>query len=366
MLVEGYGSDSDSDNEVTQSNAQPNEADDEEDIRPPAKKARLDGGSGSSSLFSMLPAPKKKAPVVPTADRVLGGGKGPGLVFNAPRSHSVNMAATVEEVDDEESGSTVQSHPSAPTPTKPSPLPFLPPSLAKGKANISVEDNTLAMPRVIAKPPSSSPSVDFFTLVPDTSSKPTPSASAAKLTLPAVSSAPKVEEFAPPEPTPSDSYPGYYMLPSGNWAAYDPEYYKTFYDKWKADYDAHVRALEKNPAKGFEGAETSETQEVNAMREMEQAKREIQEREEKKSLTQGTGEQAAAPKMNVKGAKLGTRARSRHQLTTLLTEAYENREALEQRIAEGRRNRKEAGNKYGTPLVYFVRLCIFELTALGF
>jgi hypothetical protein len=31
----------------------------------------------------------------------------------------------------------------------------------------------------------------------------------------------------------------------------------------------------------------------------------------------------------------------------LLNEAYENREALEDKIAEGRRNRKEAGNKYG-------------------
>ncbi len=31
----------------------------------------------------------------------------------------------------------------------------------------------------------------------------------------------------------------------------------------------------------------------------------------------------------------------------MLKEAYENRELLEDKIAEGRRNRKEAGNKYG-------------------
>jgi proline-rich protein PRCC len=49
-------------------------------------------------------------------------------------------------------------------------------------------------------------------------------------------------------------------------------------------------------------------------------------------------------------AKLNGRARSRHQLATLLNEAYDNREALEDKIAEGRRNRKEAGNKYGTNL----------------
>lgn len=44
-------------------------------------------------------------------------------------------------------------------------------------------------------------------------------------------------------------------------------------------------------------------------------------------------------------------AKTRHQLATLLRDAYQNRDALEERIAEGRRNRKEAGNKYGRALV---------------
>jgi hypothetical protein len=44
-------------------------------------------------------------------------------------------------------------------------------------------------------------------------------------------------------------------------------------------------------------------------------------------------------------------AKTRHQLATLLRDAYQNREALEEQIAEGRRNRKEAGNKYGKALV---------------
>ena len=47
------------------------------------------------------------------------------------------------------------------------------------------------------------------------------------------------------------------------------------------------------------------------------------------------------------GAALGGRAKTRHQLSTLLTDAYQNREALEEKIAMARRNRKEAGNKYG-------------------
>lgn len=136
-------------------------------------------------------------------------------------------------------------------------------------------------------------------------------------------------------------------MPSGQWAAYDPAYYKKFYDKWKKEYDAHVRALEKGVEKGFEGVEKEGAAEVNALEEMEKAKREIQEREEKKALTAGGQHVQAAPRMNIKGAALSGRARSRHQLTSLLTEAYANREALEEKIAQGRKNRKEAGNKYG-------------------
>lgn len=303
----------------------------EEDIQPTAKKPRI-GGSGSSSLFSMLPAPKKNGPIPVAPQRVLGGGKGPGLVFSNPRSQAV----TVEEVDEELEGTV--HHPESTTASHPSSIPFLPSSLGKGRKNISVEDPTQSITR-----PKSIPKLSQSTTTTDAS----PSNLSASLGLgsskvqinfPSVTSAPKVDDFLPPEPTPTDPYPGYYMLPSGKWAAYDTEYYQQFYKKWKADYDAHVRALEKNMEKGFEGAETGETHEVNAMREMEKAKVEIKEREEKKALTQGADGAPAAPKMNIKGAKLGGRARSRHQLTTLLTEAYENREALEQRIADGRRS----------------------------
>ena len=114
-----------------------------------------------------------------------------------------------------------------------------------------------------------------------------------------ISSAPKIDEYTPPEPTPNDPYPGYYQLPSGTWAAYDSEYYRRFYDKWKADYDRSIRAFEKKE-KGFEGADTDDTQEVDALREMEKAKREIQDREEKKALTKGAASETEAPRMNIK------------------------------------------------------------------
>jgi proline-rich protein PRCC len=114
------------------------------------------------------------------------------------------------------------------------------------------------------------------------------------------SSAPKVEEFTPPEPTPTDPYPGYYLLPSGSWAAYDPTYYRSFYNKWEKEYNAHVRALEKGKLKGFEDLETTDTRDVNAQQEMEKAKREIQEREQRKAVTHGAGGPPAAPRMNIK------------------------------------------------------------------
>ena len=117
--------------------------------------------------------------------------------------------------------------------------------------------------------------------------------------MPSYTAAPQVDDFTPPEPTPEDPYPGYYLLPSGQWAAYDPAYYKKFYDKWKKEYDAHVRALEKGTVKGVEGAE-EQAAEVNALKEMGKAKKEIQEREERKALTTAAAAVPAAPKMNIK------------------------------------------------------------------
>jgi len=191
--------------------------------------------------------------------------------------------------------------------------------------------------------------VDFFSLGATQSIAKTPVEKSASTpsSLPYASSAPTLPTFEPPEPTPTDPYPGYYQLPSGTWAAYNAEYYAKFTKKWQKEYDAHVRALEKGVAKGFEGVEDSTLSEVDAMKEMERAKIEIQEREERKAITIGAGAGPAAPRMTMTASKQSGIARSRHQLSTLLKEAYENREAMEERIAQGKRNRKEAGNKYG-------------------
>lgn len=299
------------------------EANDDIDNRP-AKKPRLGTGAGSSGLLSMLPAPKNKVPIPAAPERVLGGGRGPGLVFHTGSSRSTQRT-TVEDVEDEEDQAESSNVPPSGTSIleevkadKPS-IPFLPPSLVKGRANVSVEEER-PRPRVIPKP-SPAPAVDFFSLskilkppvictlflniILGSSSSSLPSLSSTKSSdtpssVPSLSSAPQVEEFTPPEPKPDDPYPGYYLLPSGSWAAYDSTYYQKFYNRWKKDYEAHVRALEKGIEKGFEAVEKEGAHEVNALKEMEKAREEIQVREERKALTNGSGDAPAAPKMNIK------------------------------------------------------------------
>ncbi|KAK0197077.1 mitotic checkpoint regulator, MAD2B-interacting-domain-containing protein [Armillaria mellea] len=311
------------------------DGDEQEISKPTAKKPRLESGAGTSSLMSMLPAPKQKTPVPLPTERVLGGGMGQALSFNTP--------------------------PSAPPADEEAPalsIPFLPPSLAKGRSNISLEEDR---PKPPARTPA--PAVDFFSLgegryrnaivcyswymYSGAASAPKPTDSSSTSSSISVSSAPTIPTFEPPEPTMNDEYPGYYQLPSGVWKAHEPEYYATFLKRWQKEYNDQVRALEKGVAKGFEGMEKEGMEDVDAKKEMERAKKEIKEREERKAITKGAGGAPDKPKMNINASKLSGIARSRHQLSTMLKEAYENRELLEDKIAEGRRNRKEAGNKYG-------------------
>lgn len=178
-----------------------------------------------------------------------------------------------------------------------------------------------------------------------------------------------MEEFHPPSPKIDDPYPGYYQLPSGTWAAHDPDYYKKYSDRWAKEYEAQIRAFEKTQ-RGFEGAGIGgENAEEVSGADLQDAARAA--REEKKGLTTGArleGERAL-PKVSLNPSKTGNLARTRHQLHSLLADAYMNREALEDKIAQGRRNRKEAGNKYGTCAFYSTRLAnihAYRLSSKGF
>lgn len=133
------------------------ESDEDEDV-PPAKKPRLETGAGVSSLLSMLPAPKVKNPTPAPAPRVLGGGGGPGLVFNASSSRP-----SLPIVHNEDAGADEDTPSIALSPPKMALSRLLPPSLAKGRSNVNVEDVQPAL-KVTARPAPSAPAVDFFSL----------------------------------------------------------------------------------------------------------------------------------------------------------------------------------------------------------
>ncbi|KAH9484247.1 hypothetical protein JR316_0003727 [Psilocybe cubensis] len=324
----------------TMSASKDDDAKESEDNDRPVKKRKT--GAGSSSLLSMLPTPKQSNPVPQAQPRVLGGGSGKALNFNATARTS-DAESTDANLEQEAYTSSRVEQPEEDTSS--ASVLFRPTSVAKGRKNISVEETSLA--QIKFKPATSAPAVDFFSLGSSKSVNSAPQVASSSSVQTTISSAPALPTFEIPEPTPTDQYPGYYQLPSGQWAAHDPEYYDKFVKKWQKEYNDYVRALEKGTIKGFEGLQDAAVEEVDALKEMEKAKKEIQEREEKKAITQGAGGVPVAPKMNINASKTSGIARSRHQLSTLLKEAYENREALEERIAQGKRNRKEAGNKYG-------------------
>ena len=145
--------------------------DDTNDRPPPAKKARLEAGAGASALLSMLPAPKNKNPIPQQPERVLGGGRGPGLVFHSKPAAA--RSATVEDAEEEEEaheknevplGGGIMEEVKDAKPAQS--VPFLPPSLAKGRANVSTEEKHTISKAAAAAAKSSAPAVDFFSLGP--------------------------------------------------------------------------------------------------------------------------------------------------------------------------------------------------------
>jgi hypothetical protein len=128
-----------------------------ESERPAAKRQRT--GAGASSLLTMLPAPQQKTTAAPPQERVLGGGKGPGLAFNVRQAAPSTVNTAFTEGDEELEKSNERPKILMPTKTansEPS-LPFLPPSLAQGKPNTALEGQPKiakkASPNILAAPP---------------------------------------------------------------------------------------------------------------------------------------------------------------------------------------------------------------------
>lgn len=100
----------------------------------PAKKPRTDARGAGSALFSRLPAPKLAAPVKAAPERILGSGKGPGLVFNNLLSQRTqDTSGTPSNFDSQTTSEVTEKEQSVS-------LPFTPVSVSKGKANVSLEE----------------------------------------------------------------------------------------------------------------------------------------------------------------------------------------------------------------------------------
>ncbi|KAG8813730.1 Vacuolar protein sorting-associated protein 55 [Serendipita sp. 399] len=294
----------------------------------PIKKAKLDG-AGGSSLLSMLPAPKNKTPILPQKK---------AAAISEPVVPLFALSAVNSDIAKEEPIS--------------SSLSFIPPSrAAKAKEKPLAQEET---------------SEDFFSIG-TTSSKGTKDSSTSETSsLSAIkSAAPTVKEFVPPVPTPNDPYPGYYQNADGGWAMHDPTYYWSIAKQWQQqpnveNSDHSNKGLGKR-RRDWEGED--DLQHVSALDEASKGRAEI---ERTKSITVDVIRAGpSAPNMTMTAARASSQARSRHQLSTLLTDAYSRRAEIEDKIAMAKRNRKESGNKYAVIFLSFFLAVGFLLIILS-
>ena len=133
--------------------------DESEDIERPVKRQKI--GAGASSLLSMLPTPKQATPSLPP-QRVLGGGAAKGPTFAFRTQSAAILLDTAGEDDEEPPAAVIQRQTADVQGQSTAPL-FRPPSLAKGKKNVSVEEPGIN--RSVSKQKSlPAPTVDFFSL----------------------------------------------------------------------------------------------------------------------------------------------------------------------------------------------------------
>jgi proline-rich protein PRCC len=278
--------------------------DDEADtlLPRPTKRAKLEG-AGSSSLMSMLPAPSSKAPLPPPKR----GNRSAKAAFEPKSALDELLAFKNKQKED-------------PVMTETKATAFMPPSLITSKA------------RTEEKP--AEPAVDFFSI-----SKPnrpksfvynsinpwrSDAAPVAEPKLPASSStvnnpssititaAPNVEEFIPPDPTPSDPYPGYFKMPNGKWAAYDPEYYSSIARTW---VQQTTEEMGRSRQRDINTGDDDHLREVSAMDEASRTRAEIEARKDLTADVIRSGPKAPNMKVTVRSSFLRLHADRAWNLT---------------------------------------------------
>ncbi|KAJ9115035.1 hypothetical protein QFC22_005363 [Naganishia vaughanmartiniae] len=276
----------------------------EDDAQPPSQPSvSKEKGKGKSALLDMLPPPKRALPVRPSTSK---------STSASPGTQNTLLPRTVK-----------------PPPTEPTTTP----AQAEEAEPAEIEFDPFGL---ATASPTSLPSVKQTTSAP-----PIPAT---------ISSAPAITEYTPPIPTAQDPYPGYYPLPSGSWAAYDPQYYASFFPSSSASSGNNAaaeaaRLVEAGAmGRGWSGVQDEEggAVHVDVRKGLEEA------RKEQDDLKRITAPTLYAEENTYKsvGKTLG-KAGQRHQLSALLKDAHANRQALEERIAQNKRTKKESGGRYG-------------------
>ena len=127
-----------------------------------------------------------------------------------------------------------------------------------------------------------------------------------------LSSAPAVKDFEPPAPSPYDPYPGYYQLPSGEWAAHDPVVYKKFMQQLTSGVDMQAGNQTKSEAKEFAARSEDNMATFDPNEELRQGQ--IAERERRKAVTTTPAGAPAVPRMKV--CSMSARLTSSHTIST--------------------------------------------------
>jgi len=257
----------------------------------PAKRVKLEG-AGSSSLMSMLPAPSSKAPLPPPK-------KGKDSARRGLEPNSV-LDELLRSKNKQGEGSTVMEV---------NATAFVPPSLMKGKAKVEEpaepgldffwisKSNRSKIPcfMVLLNPWfSDAAPVVVETKRPASSSKVTSSSSIR------ITAAPKVEEFIPPDPTPDDPYPGYFKMPNGQWAAYDPEYYYSIARTWT---QPATEEKDRSRQRDINAVDGDQLQEVSAMDEASRTRAEIETRKDLTADVIRSGPKAPNMKVTVRPSR---------------------------------------------------------------
>lgn len=112
-----------------------------------------------------------------------------------------------------------------------------------------------------------------------------------------LTSAPDVKDFEPPIPTLFDPYPGYYQLPSGEWAAHDPLFYKKVIAQLTSGVDPQAGTKTKSEAREFGGSSREDMATFDPTEEL--RKGQIAELEKRKAITTTPAGAPAVPRMKV-------------------------------------------------------------------